>query len=237
MWQKFVDVHQHVLFGVDDGPDSEEKMYEMLKDAAWDGIGVLVATPHITPGVRKFPVEQYRKALDTAEEYIRTNRLKIRLYKGAEILYTEQTCQHLLEGRVPTMAGTDRVLVEFSPDVRYEKIHEAVESLNGNGFVPILAHVERYRELFTKQSRMESLKKEYQVYYQMNCATIAQRAPFHQRKYIQTALDEGMIDVLGTDAHNRSNRRTMMTEAWRVLRRGYGDRYANRLVSGWVLTA
>ncbi|MBP3411354.1 MAG: hypothetical protein J6M10_10215, partial [Clostridia bacterium] len=116
----------------------------MLEKAAEDNIGRIVATPHVTPGVKRFDRDQFDRALRDARRYCDENGLDIELYEGCEILYTSQTASFLLDGRIPTMADTDYVLVEFSPDVRFERFKEAMDSLLGYGYLPIVAHVERY---------------------------------------------------------------------------------------------
>ena len=64
---------------------------------------------------------------------------------GAEILYSLMTCDMLRDGRIPTLAETNIALVEFSPTVSYRQLEQAVKAIAEKGFLPMLAHVERYR--------------------------------------------------------------------------------------------
>ena len=87
--------------------------------------------------------------------------MDLRLLLGAEILYTDMTCRLLSEGRVPTLAGTEYVLVEFMPGVRYDALYKALEGILRAGFLPVVAHVERYACLASRRgalrcSRMNS---------------------------------------------------------------------------------
>ena len=70
--------------------------------------------------------------------------MELRILLGAEILYTDMTCRLLAEGRVPTLAGTEYVLVEFMPGVRYDALYKALEGILRAGYLPVVAHVERY---------------------------------------------------------------------------------------------
>lgn len=235
MKHKFTDIHHHILYGMDDGASSPKMMHAMLRKAAEDNINRIVATAHVTPGVRRFDREQYRRALDEARAFCESAGLDIELYEGAEILYSTHTCDFLSEGRVPTMAGTDHVLVEFSPDVRYDYLHDALESLLHHGFLPIVAHVERYACLTHHPSRAEKLKEELDVYYQVNCSTILTNKGMGNQKFVEKLLDWDLVDALGTDAHSPTVRSVHMHEAWRKLKKEFGSSYANELTDGHIL--
>lgn len=231
----YTDIHHHILYGMDDGAPNPKEMYAMLHKAAEDGIGRIVATPHVTPGVKRFNREQYDKAIAEARVYCKERNLDIALYEGAEILYTNQTCGFLQDGRVPTMAGTDRVLVEFSPDIQYSQLHEALDSLLCRGFLPIVAHVERYRCLAMHPSRLEKLKEEMDVCFQVNCSSIIGKADSLTRHFVEKLLDWDMIDAIATDAHGTKVRSVHMSEAWRLLKKEFGTSYADELTDGHLL--
>lgn len=231
----FTDIHQHVLYGLDDGPSSPEKMHQVLRRDAEEGIVRLLATPHVTPGVYPFDWEQYRVLLAEAQSFADSENLGITLYEGAEILYTDQTGRFLQEGRIPTLAGTDRVLVEFSPDIRYEKLCEALDRLLCCGYVPVVAHVERYECLTRHSARMFELRENYDVLFQMNCQTVIHCEGFFKKRFVKKMLQAGMIDALGTDAHNVTSRPARMQEAFAALCEGYGEEYARRLTSGSIV--
>ena len=233
--KRFTDIHHHILYGLDDGAPNPKEMHAMLRKAAEDNIGRIVCTPHVTPGVRRFNREQFAQALSEARAYCRERGLEIELFEGAEILYTGQTCEFLQQGRVPTMADTDHVLVEFSPDVRYDRLQEALDALLCHGYLPIIAHVERYQCLSTHPNRLEKLKSEMDIYLQVNCSSILGKTDASTRRFVEKLLDWDMIDAIGTDAHSSTVRAVHMREAWRLLRQEFGAAYANELTDGHLL--
>lgn len=237
MKKKFTDIHHHILYGIDDGAATPQKMYEMLEKAAEDNIGRIVATPHVTPGVKRFDRDQFDRALRDARRYCDENGLDIELHEGCEILYTSQTPSFLLDGRIPTMADTDYVLVEFSPDVRFERFKEALDSLLGCGFLPIIAHVERYSCLAQHPARAEKIKEEMDVCFQVNCSSIIgnKKSSMGSHRFVEKLLDWDLIDALGTDAHSPNLRTVHMREAWQKLRKEFGVSYANELTDGHLL--
>ena len=139
----YTDIHSHVIWGVDDGAETEEETYRMLREAAADGIGRIICTPHVTPGVYRFPEDVFLDHLRKAEDYIVREKLSIRLYRGAEILYTDITPRLIREKAIPTLAGTQYLLVEFSPTDTGNHIRDALQKISSAGLIPVIAHMER----------------------------------------------------------------------------------------------
>lgn len=237
MKRRFTDIHHHILYGIDDGAATPQKMYEMLEKAAEDNIGRIVATPHVTPGVKRFDRDQFDRALRDARRYCDEKGLDIELHEGCEILYTSQTPSFLLDGRIPTMADTDYVLVEFSPDVRFERFQEAMDSLLGYGYLPIIAHVERYACLAQHPARAEKIKEEMDVCFQVNCSSIIgnKKSSMGSHRFVEKLLDWDLIDAIGSDAHSPNMRTVHMREAWQKLKKEFGTAYANELTDGHLL--
>ena len=237
MKKKFTDIHHHILYGLDDGAPNPKLMHEMLEKAAADNVGRIIATPHVTPGVKRFDRDQFERALENARSYVEEKNLGIELYEGCEILYTAQTPSFLMDGRIPTLADSEYVLVEFSPDVRYEKFREALDSIVGCGFLPIVAHVERYTCLSHHPGRAEKIKDEVDVRFQVNCASLIgdkkNMGGYH--RFVKKLLDWDLIDVLGSDAHSPNSRPTRMLEAWRALKKEFGAAYAYELTDGRLI--
>ena len=235
MKKAFTDIHHHLLYGLDDGAKDARMMYAMLRVAAEQRIARIVATPHVTPGVHRLRMEQYERALEDAREYSQRRALGIEILPGAEILYTDQTCPLLQEGKIPTLAGTNRVLVEFSPDVKFERIYGALEQICASGYVPIVAHVERYTCLERSIARANQIKDELNVLYQMNCSTILEPPTFFRKRFARRMLEMEQIDAVATDAHDITSRAAEMRRAWAELKEEYGSEYAHRLTDGSVL--
>lgn len=234
MKHSFTDIHHHLLFGVDDGPENIKQSAQMLRRAAAQGIGRIIATPHVTPGVAHCPVEEYQAKVGQLNRLCAQLQLDIHIDLGAELLYTQQTPRFLAEERVPTLAGTDRVLVEFSPDVSFETLQRAVEQILGVGYLPVLAHMERYQCLASNLRRTRRLKEEYDVFYQVNAHSVLEGG-FFKRRFVRHLLNERLADAVATDAHNVTSRPAQMKAAWQVLCRDHGEGYANYLTGGKLL--
>lgn len=233
----FTDIHHHLLYGIDDGPRAKVDMYDMLDAAGKQRITDIIVTPHATPGVHRFDTKQFKRALTIARTYIDVAGLDIHLHPGCEILYTQQTTRLLKDGVIPTLDDSRYVLVEFSPDDSYNHIYKALEDILSNGYLPILAHVERYACLTRSAAKAIQMKEEFglDVYYQVNSATIVEDKGFKIRRFISEMLEEQMIDAVATDAHNVTSRPVRLREAYQILEERYGKSYATQLTNGSVL--
>ena len=236
MARHYFDIHHHLLYGMDDGPKKREQMYAMLDKAAEQGISHIIATPHVVPGVHHFRKTQYETALREAREYCSKNDLRLTISSGAEILYTRQASQKLQEREIPSLCGTEYILVEFSPDVKYRVLYAGLEDLCSSGYVPILAHTERYSDLMRSRKRIEQLKRELRVKYQVNCSTVLGKCGFLTRIRCNRMFQEHLIDAVATDAHNVNSRPAELNKAWNILMMKYGKRYALELTDGTVVS-
>lgn len=227
-----IDIHHHIIYGLDDGPADADTMRRMLKAASLNGVCTVIATPHISPGIKHFPMNVFYDRLLEAQTACDTLQLNLRVLAGAEIFYTHQTSNHLAEGQIPTLGGSDKVLLEFPGNVRFETIKEAVQTALRNATVPVLAHIERYRSLIYHVRRAEELKEDYHVYYQINGESILKNHNYRISRSLRQLLQQGMIDFVASDAHNCDKRRCNMQEAYEKLvtiaGRGYADKLTGR---------
>lgn len=224
----FVDVHQHFLWGVDDGPKSFEETQQMLREMARQGVSAAIATAHATPGRREFPLTTYRQHLYEAQAWCRGKGLDLELYPGAEIFYTSNTPRLLHEGQVPTLAQTRWVLVEFAPAAPYERLVEAARNLGIAGYNVLVAHVERYKCL-RHGDRIRELRERYEVNMQMNAATLLTRHTPWEEHWIRKVIRAGWIDMLATDAHNTTTRPCCMEAGYEALEAKFGRETAWQL--------
>ena len=226
----YTDIHCHVIWGVDDGAETEEEMLKMLREAAADGIDKIICTPHVTPGVYRFPQEDFDAHYATAEEYIRSEGLGITLYRGAELLYTDNTPRLLAEGKASTLAGSRYAMIEFSPTHSWDFIKGALQKVYRVGCIPVIAHMERYPAI-KNLDQVRELRKKYGALVQINARTMTKKIPFFRRKFFDGLFNERLVDFIATDNHSMPGRETCMRAGMEAIEAKYGKDIADRLIA------
>lgn len=229
---RFVDIHHHLIYGVDDGARTLEDMQQMILRAVEENVGDIVCTSHITPGENPFPEERYMRHLQEAQSWCEEKSLPVKIHPGCEILYTDVSARLVQEGKIPTLAGSRFVLVEFLPGDDYKRFCDAARTFGMAGYSVIFAHVERYQAL-RNHNRMRQLREEYGVYMQMNTNTVISKKGFFEDRWIRKTLDAGLIDCVATDAHNASSRPCSMRACYDVLKTRYGEAAAEDMCGGF----
>jgi protein-tyrosine phosphatase len=230
------DVHQHVLWGLDDGSQTEEEMHALLEQDAAEGVGLVFATCHGDPSGEMPDPKLYHKRLKKAKHYCKDQGLDIRVLPGCEIFYRDSAIEHLAAGNLIPLGNSRFVLVEFELETSLKNICNAADRLYRAGYAPIVAHVERYTDLMLHPKQAIKMREEYGLTYQMNCHTITHPRGLRMQYFVHRMLKEQAIDVIASDAHNVTARPVRMQEAKETLLKLTDEEYTNRLLTfGWKL--
>lgn len=225
-----VDIHVHILPGVDDGATDWDEARWMLQCAYEQGIRSLIATPHYS---RRQDVERLRQLAGRLDDEAKRIDPDFQIYLGQEILYFDSLVERLKEGHALTMAGSRHVLVEFMPEVPYKKLYQAVRTVLMAGYYPIIAHVERYRAL-REEGQMEELA-ETGCRMQMNYRSL-QGGIFDQHaRWCRRQVQAGRIAFLGTDAHHRDHRTPEIAKSLQWLESHVGEEELGEMTRGNAL--
>ena len=214
----YLDIHSHILPGVDDGSKDMDMTMQMLDQAYEEGIRYMVATPHFYPGHKN---ADYTKIQETFDEVCKEAAKRfpdLELLLGNEIYYKDEVIKLLEQKQIHTMNGSRYVLVEFNVNLEYGKIAQAVKKLTMKGYYPILAHVERYACLYKKAELIEELIH-MGAYIQINAETLLGGMFDGYKKYCFKLLANDLVHFLGSDCHNTDSRRAIMEQAVKILKK------------------
>ena len=231
----FVDIHHHLLYGLDDGPTQRAGMEQMLRIATRAGVRTLIATPHIAPGVVPFSPDAFEQRLGDAQQLARALGLPLRLLPGSELRYTSQAPRYLAERRVPTLGASPRVLVAFPVEIHFADLQDALLHILRRGYAPVISHVERYPCLMRVPQRVPHLRLRGDVRVQLNAAALL-NADRGMHRTLRRLLLDGQIDYVASDAHDADQRACRLGEAFERLATLVGVQQASAL-TGNGLTA
>ena len=217
-----VDIHSHVVWGLDDGARDVEQSLGMLRAAAENGTSDIVATPHSNA--------QYRYQAELLEERVqqltaKTNG-KPRIHKGCDLHLSFDNIDEVLQrpGKY-SINGKQYLLVEC-PDFHIGKHMEGVlQQLVGNGIVPIVTHPERNPVLQNKLSRVEEWV-ELGCLVQVTALSISGGFGRTACSAASRLLARGLVHVVASDAHDPEHRHTRLNEAYGMVRSRYGEEEA-----------
>lgn len=195
----FYDMHCHLLPGVDDGPETMEESIQVLEEAKQQGVKKIIVTPHFHPGRYMVYAPSIYDLLGKLREECENRGIDITLYPGQECYYYSGLVEELNKGNILTLAGSRFVLVEFEPDCSYSQMQFGIRELQSNGYLPILAHFERYQCLNTQENLLGIKQKG--VYMQMNIGTLMRREGLLHRLPWKNMVKQGLVDYLGSDCH------------------------------------
>ena len=227
----FVDMHHHLIYGIDDGAKSFEGTEKMIRQAVENQVHAIITTPHITPGQAPFPYEDYKNHLEETRRWLKKEGIDLTLYTGSEVLYTPSTPYQLSEGKVPTLAGTRYVLLEFMPDDSFHSLQDAGNAVAALGYVPVYAHVERY-ECLKKTDQIQRLRDDCGALIQVNASTVLRKHSFFRGRFLRHLFEDELVDFIGTDSHDLPGRDNHMAEAFDELTVLYGIDMAHALTHG-----
>lgn len=228
-YDKYTDIHIHVIPGVDDGSRDPDMSMEMLRYAYAEGIGRMIVTPHNKPMHHNAGREKIEQLIQLLETRMRQEGIAIELYPGNELYYREELAERIEQGRALTMAGSKYVLIEFMPSDGWEYIRDGVNNMLMAGYRPILAHIERYQEVCRDIERAVRLH-EMGCYIQVNTASLMGRYGMGIKGYIKKLLKQQLVDFVATDAHNAANRAPDMDKCAEYIARKYGGDYLRKLL-------
>ena len=167
-----IDIHSHIISGIDDGSKNTEMTIKMLEMAEESGTTDIVATPHFMRG--RFEVT-YKEVIDEVEnlkKLAKENSININIYSGQEVYYSRNILEYYNQRMIGTINNTRYMLIEF-PMLEFN-IEEAINTLYElqiRGIVPIIAHPERYKQFIKNPSQINLLIKEGMLF-QVNAGSI-----------------------------------------------------------------
>ena len=205
--RKMIDIHMHLIPGVDDGAEDMMMARMMLLRAREQGINTIFCTPHSE--AFHYSKDGARIIFDRLKTNVASAYPDVKLYLGCEVYcearMMDQVLENLNDGRYPTMNGTQYVLMEFSAYVEPEGTIPCVEALVKEGFIPIIAHQERYRYLLDNMDLVDRFR-ELGALIQINVYSLFDEDKDSVKNWARRLVQERKVDFLGTDAHRTYHR-------------------------------
>ena len=224
-----IDIHNHILFGVDDGAQDLRTSLEMIDIAHEDGIRGLILTPHCHP---HRGMSSYEKILSHFEELKKVASAQfpdMNLYLGREVYFRSDVLEEVEGMDALQMCGNKIALIEFSSNVQPSYIKSSIADVQMQGLIPIVAHVERYACTIEDKSIVEEFS-DMGAFIQINADDLVGNVKNEMKKVVKYLLKNDLVDFVASDAHDTERRRPLLSDAYRYIAKKYGEDYAYDLM-------
>ena len=225
---RYIDMHCHILPGVDDGAQNLEETRKMLQIAFNEGTRLIIATPHHHPRRGHKRPEILNKQLRLVRAEAAKISDKFRIYLGTEVFFGQDVPEKINRGEILTMNKRNTVLLEFSPSDSYDYIRQGVQQVQMTGNQVIIAHAERYQCLLDDIGYAEELC-DMGASIQVNAGSIIGDGGRRAKRFVKELMDEDMVFGVGTDAHGVQTRAPKMKKAADYVKKKYGEEYMRRI--------
>ena len=223
---QFIDMHCHILPGVDDGSVNIDQTIKMMQIAYNDGTRGMIATPHYHIGRMAVDRKECESRLEAVKKRAKETGIEMELYLGTEVYYFSEAFDKITDGEILPLAGSSYVLIEFEPRVEYARILRAAANAAAEGYVPIFAHVERYMCHLEKPALCKELI-EHGALLQVNAASVVGKHGKDVQKFDKKILKKKWVSFVASDAHGDKHRRPRLMEAYEYVKKKVGEDYAD----------
>lgn len=224
-----IDLHCHLLPGIDDGAVDLETSLQMARMAVADGITVIACTPHIMPGYYENTGPGIRAAVGVLQQRLDEAGIPLRLVPGADVHLVPGLAAGLREGRLLSLADSRYFLFEPPHHVAPPRLEEAVFDCMAAGYQPLVTHPERltwiegHYEIMTRLAHAGA-------WMQITAGSVTGRFGKRAQYWSERMLDEGIVHVIASDAHNLRKRTPVLSEAVEAVAVRLGPEAANDMV-------
>src|SRR5262245_39987674 len=224
-----IDLHCHILPGIDDGATDLTVSIGMAKAFVADGVAVVACTPHILPGLYHNSGAQIRQATAQLQEVLEQERIPLQLVTGADNHIVPDFVARLRSGHLLSLADTRYVLVEPPHHVAPPRLEDLFFNIAAAGSVPILTHPERLTWIGSHYEVVQRLVRAG-VWMQITAGSLTGAFGRNARYWAERMLDEGCVHLLATDAHDVNRRPPNLSQGRELAAKRVGDTEAQHLV-------
>lgn len=228
----FIDMHCHILPGMDDGADSAGESIELITEALNSGTDAMLATPHyLNP--RQCSRNNNRDTILCAfrelKSLLKENNVPVSLYLGAETLLTPYFEEFYSESDIITVNRTDYILVEFPFDERISVVLRHIDFLFSLGLIPIIAHPERYMFFQSSPNDVRSVLNRGCIF-QLNKGSPTGKYGAAAQKLSVWLLDNDFVHIIASDCHSPDRRGADMGDIYNYMIARYSGNKINSLL-------
>lgn len=226
-----IDIHAHIIPGIDDGSPDMSTSLAMAEIAAENGTDAIIVTPHCNQRglYENYTSPELSDRFEDLKRELALAEIPIELYLGSEVYGTPEVPELYEQGRLPTLNGSRFLLIEFDFYAGAVFMQNVLYKLIEKGAVPILAHPERYYALQIQPDTAMAWHDDG-VEIQINKGSLFGRFGSSAAGLAHTLLKYGSVSIVASDAHGANRRTPDMTDAFGYISANYSEELAELLL-------
>lgn len=229
MYSGMIDLHSHILPGIDDGAPTLDVSLEMARRWVSDGVSILACTPHILPGLYHNTGPEIRAAIATLQLSLDENHIPLKLVTGADNHVVPDFVTGLKSGRLLSLNDTRYVLVEPPHHHAPSRLGDLLFAIMAAGYRPILTHPERLTWIKSHYALIRLLAFRG-VWMQITAGSLTGTFGRAPKYWSERMLAEGLVHILATDSHDLVRRPPILSQGYEAAAQIVGVEEAWRLV-------
>jgi protein-tyrosine phosphatase len=214
---QFIDIHVHILPGIDDGAKTLDESIALAEAYVYEGISQIIATPHFIPGTAWAADRVYIAGkIKELEENLQKRKIPLKIFPGMEIAYHQKLITRLEKDLLQSLADSGTYLLEPSFNDSAANLLQCAKQIMEKGFGVILAHPERIPAFQqTIEPLLDLTKQGLQI--QLNVGSILNKFGEPSRRLAMSLFDKECVHYLASDAHSIEKRSPVTGVEWKVL--------------------
>ena len=226
-----IDLHCHILPAICDGSPDIDTSLKMAKIAVNDGITIQACTPHIYPGLYNNNAINIQVALKNLQSLLDTESIALKLVMGADVHLVPEVVDGLTSKRIPTLNDSRYFLLEPSHHVSVPRFLEQINKFIKAGYIPLITHPERLKWLSNDSYNEFIMAAKMGAWIQLTAGAIEGRFGKKAKNWANKFLEDGVVHIIASDAHNIRNRPPVLSKALLLAKKIVGEEEANRMVN------
>jgi len=224
-----IDLHCHMLPGIDDGAQDMDAALTMARIAVADGITTSACTPHIYAGLYDNTADSIMLALSEFRRQLVNAEIPLEITYGADTHLAPDLVEGLRSKRIPSLHGSRYFLLEPPHHVAPPRLEESVFELLAAGYVPVITHPERLSWISDHHEKFCNMARRG-AWLQVTAGSLTGDFGSKAQYWAERLLDEGLIHILASDAHSVDHRPPILTKGVQVVEQTLGSQEAELVV-------
>jgi protein-tyrosine phosphatase len=227
-----IDTHLHILYGVDDGPETMQESLALAMALVQEGISGAIATPHYNDEFPQRPVAEIQERVKETQQELDRHNIPLRLFVGHEALIKPGLVEDIQAGRIATLNNSRYLLLELWSSAWLPETERVIFELQIQGIVPLIAHPERYQTIQQNPARLAALLQQGAIA-QLTASSLVGMQGKTVRRTAETLLKKGLIHCIASDAHGLQRRPPDVTRGLQRAVELLGQARVHQMIETW----